>query len=193
MKKAHKALKLKPGHARALKIKAFAYRAAGANDQALPVLNELLGKTPSDVSVLLTKADILVEKGQFKAAAKLASKALKVEPDSSRAHFIAGLAAVGEEDHKAAVKHYKAALKGKKNDPTILYNLGVAYSKLNKLEDAVKTLKACTRAEPKFPECWYGWGLMSLALGKEKSARKAVKKLKKLDKGLADQLEGQIE
>jgi len=34
---------------------------------------------------------------------------------------------------------------------------------------------------------------MSLALGKEKNARGAVKKLKKLGRWLAKQLEGQIE
>ena len=98
----------------------------------------LYARTDTEVENLLTEAETLLEKGDYKGARELIEKAIKLNPSSGEAYYLSGkVYQAGFNDFKGAIKEYQKALKYSPDFGEVHFNIGACYYKLNNIEKAI--------------------------------------------------------
>ncbi len=72
------------------------------------------------------------------------------------------------------------------------YKLGVLCQRLNYNQSAIENLQQAVRLNPNFAKAYYRLSYSHLLLGDRKNALKQYKKLKKIDRALADRLNKEL-
>lgn len=105
-------------------------------DDAMAVLAMLLKQQPDAGAALLLKAHILLHRKDYAAAEDNAQQALNIEPWSTDAFVLLGLAAKWRNQADAAVKWFKQAVYARNECWPAHYYLGELYRADNKMENA---------------------------------------------------------
>jgi len=171
--------------------------AVGMNDRAKvrAALEEVVALEPEDMKSVLMLAGLHLEAGEAGDAAR--AKALyrdAVTRDPKLAAGWAGLARIAEdaEDHASAAEHYRKVVEFKPDDASSHYGLAVALSNLQDGRGALAALGACVKADPALAPCHHARGLVHLSMGEEDAALKDLRRLRKLDRELARDLEARM-
>lgn len=105
-------------------------------DEAMAVLDMLLKQQPDAGAALLLKAHILLHRKDYAAAEDNAQQALNIEPWSTDAFVLLGLAAKWRNQADDAVKWFKQAVYARNECWPAHYYLGELYRADNKMENA---------------------------------------------------------
>ena len=90
------------------------------------------------------------ENHQIYPAIRSLNKALELDPDKAKAHFLLGFIYSGRREYSKAIQHYKDALEIKPNYFTAKNNLGSVYLSMERWEDAQKIFTSLVE-EPMYP------------------------------------------
>src|SRR5207244_2934808 len=114
---------------------AFLYNEAGDHQSAIAAITRALELNPAATDVAALMGAYLTEAGQARAAAAF-SEALRIDPNTSRAHN--GLAVIAAErgDLNEAIAHWQRALAVDPRDYQSLYNLGDLLVRVGRADEA---------------------------------------------------------
>ena len=101
-----------------------------------------------------------------------AENAVRLAPDSPRAHQAMGLYyRYCQKDNRAALTELQIALAGAPNDASILSNLGALQRAQGKVEESLQTLRKAADLDPLNVQAWIGLGETYIGLRKFDQAR----------------------
>ena len=98
----------------------------------------------------LEEAQILRESGDFKGAEAACHKALEIENEDARPHFLLGLLAVGRTKLDEASKHFAAAAKFNPDNPHIVLHHAQSLTEFGEFEKAEQALTMSLEKNPAF-------------------------------------------
>ncbi len=120
-------------------------------------------------------------------------KAYAIDSDDTSTIFYLGYCNVMLGNSDEAIEAYEKASELEPEDPAILLALGEAYYNADKLDEAVKALKKSIQYSDKdYPEAHYDLGLVYIQMKDPEAAAAELKKLKKLDASLGEELSAEI-
>jgi tetratricopeptide (TPR) repeat protein len=117
-------------------------------------------------------------------------KAVEIQPEYKDAHITLGFVASLLSRYDEAVKSLKKVVELDPNNAKSYYNLGKIYLETEEYTKAAEAFDQAVTLEPDFAEAHYNLGVSYLNLGDDKldAALKEYTILKKLNSGLADEL-----
>jgi tetratricopeptide (TPR) repeat protein len=118
--------------------KALALRKMGKYKDALRTLNKILALDTNDSGILLEKAEIYYELGNYKQAAKIISNLLEEEPKSALLWNKLGNALLRMGNQKESLMFYEKALSIDSDNREAIVNKGYVLFKQKKYDEAVK-------------------------------------------------------
>lgn len=86
------------------------------------------------------------------------------DPKNHRAHYVAGMIALGEDDFSGAVSHLSAAVDAKHDDWDAVLSLGVAYQNLRNYRAAAERYEQVAKAQPANAKVFYNMGMMDIEI-----------------------------
>ncbi|MHA1135028.1 MAG: tetratricopeptide repeat protein [Candidatus Thorarchaeota archaeon] len=128
----------------------------------------------SQASVLFTKADSLLKKGNLDAALDTFRQALKLDSSNGPAWFRLSSLLAGKHKYDEAIVALEYATEKMPKNALAWYQLGYCYQKLNKWSDAIPPLKQATLLEKLKPDFWMALGLSEFHLGQYQFAAKSL-------------------
>ncbi|MCP3957271.1 MAG: tetratricopeptide repeat protein [bacterium] len=128
-----------------------------------------------EAEILLALAENVVEQGRMDEAAEHLERAIELDPDRGRAHFVlAGLRrAVGRPDE--AIAHYLRAIEIDPEDAESHHGLGVTLRTAGRLDEAFRHLAVAVRLRPEWPAPLIPMVWMLIGEPEEGQAREAVR------------------
>jgi len=124
----------------------------------------------SSTDTLILIAQAWSEMGYYPQAASACQKALQIDPQLQRAHFIAGSAWMRLEKYDDAIKEFRAEMVASPDDVETEYSLAYALLRLSKTDEAVVHLKNVLAKAPNHPGANYQLGKAFLDGGQTKEA-----------------------
>lgn len=104
--------------------------------------------SPATKKALLDQANTAYAGGNYRAAAELFRKLLKLEPKNPGVHLNLGKSLSLSGDGKGAKRHLLEVLKVRPNDPTALAQLSTVYRQLGRMDDALRASEKAVRVNP---------------------------------------------
>jgi len=145
------------------------------------------------------EADTWFDKGMTALSAGRTSEAItafqraaRLEPDWARAHHNLGFAYDKAGRYEEAAGSYRLAMLLDPSEPETRNNLGGVYVKLDRYEEAVKEFQQAIALKPAHAEAHLNLGIAYLLLGDADRAQETAATLARLNRGLADELDGLI-
>lgn len=114
---------------------------AGAHQEALMLLENLLIEDPENVPALEEIADNELSLEHYDRAAVAAKQAIELDDHSYTGHYILGFLSSQKEDWKSAVEHFQKANKMKSNNAEILRCLGWSLFNAGQRAQGIVTLE----------------------------------------------------
>lgn len=116
----------------------------GMTPELMSHIGELMGKlsqNPDDLAVRIELAEHFMEVNDWKSASVHLERALKINPESSTANYMLGVAWYGQGDFAASAEAFERLL-GLERDPSAMFNLGILYAQhLNRQAEAKELFK----------------------------------------------------
>jgi len=126
-----------------------------------------------EYSVHLNKGRDLLNAGELTDAIAELSIALSLQPKSSEAMNVLGVAYEAKGLRRMALESFKAAVEADNDNPDYLNNYGFLLFKNNDLDEATKVLKRAAKVSPNDPRIWNNLGLVQSQRGKFDDAFKS--------------------
>lgn len=142
-----RALEHHPDDERILVLAAAKRREDGQIRSAIKLLEEAYERQTDSVVLLEMLGDYLREVNDLNGSLKCFEQALKMAPDSARAHFGLGLATT---ERSEALSHFDKAAELEPGNAVYQYHLGAVLSGLGQYQDALGPLSKAIEADPKF-------------------------------------------
>jgi tetratricopeptide (TPR) repeat protein len=136
---------------------------------ASDILNKLEAQQSSTETLLLI-AEAWTQMGYYPQASDACHKALQIDPQLQRAHFMAGNAYMRLEKYDDAVNEFRAELALSPGDVENEYNLAYVLLRQSKTEEAIAHLRAVLGRAPDHPGANYQLGKALLDGGQTKDA-----------------------
>ncbi len=133
-------------------VKAEAYMAAGANEEAATLLSSLLEKNPDEPEVLIDLARARLGSGQLSAADALLTNAGRKEPHNPWIFLLKSDVCLRAGDMKAALHAFKFAVESSNQDALSLAEGARMALALGRKEEAARLAKRALALEPVTPE-----------------------------------------
>ncbi len=111
------------------------------------VLGWVLANTVN-AGVLVRRAEAAAKRGRFEAAAALAEQAVKANPYSVLAYYVAAYAWGNLGDHEKSLEANKKALSLLPGNASVYYNLGVTYKELGRFDEARESFERAIELMP---------------------------------------------
>jgi tetratricopeptide (TPR) repeat protein len=132
--------------------------------QAQGILTQLeLQPLPSDLYILVAQA--WSQMGNYPRAVATCHKALEVNPQLLRAHFLAGVALIHEDRPGDAADEFRAELRLSPEDTSAQYHLAFVLLQLSRTDEAVRLLRSVLARDPNHAEANYELGTQLLLAG----------------------------
>lgn len=130
-----------------------------------------LKDTKKDATDLIEKAQFMLKRGEYKGAAEVFRRALKVDDASFDSYIGLAIACKSMLDFREAEEAFKMALALKPGSPEGHYSLGTLYYNQGKHADAVRELEEAIELDMKLHEAYYFMGDSYVQLGNREKAR----------------------
>lgn len=128
-----KALKLVPGHPKALRVKLSLAMSLGGVKQAVEVCDQLLAAAPTDPELYFTKAQLLASSGALNEALPALEKASTLKPDDPRFSFLKARLLLALQKYPDAFALYEKLLDSKVDvEPGVLLELASTLESQNR-------------------------------------------------------------
>jgi tetratricopeptide (TPR) repeat protein len=133
-----------------------------------------------DASDLIDKAQAMMKRGEFKGAAAVFRRALKVDVESYDAHYGLAFSCKSMLDFAEAEESFKAALALRPSSAEAHYSLGTMYFGLGKFSEAAAELVEAVDLDMKLHDAYYFLGEASGKLGDMEKAKDYFKRFSNL-------------
>lgn len=144
---------------------------SGYPEQALPYLEQVLKRTPSNARVLVLVGQIHLQGNRRAVAEKYFHQALQVNPKDAEAWSGLGDVCEASDNPRQALVQYNKALALKSGLLYTLLNAGQAADKLNESAQAEAYYRRALELDPRSAEAMNGLGLASAKQGRTNVAR----------------------
>jgi tetratricopeptide (TPR) repeat protein len=128
------------------------------------------------------------DQGQWLEAIKAFERAVLAEPDYQLAYFALGITYSRLEFWEKALASFAKAVALSPYHAESYLGLGVAYTVLGRNSDALEVCRKAVQIKPEYAQAHYALALIYLKLGDKASALEEWGVLKKLNRGLADEV-----
>lgn len=152
---------------------------AGADGQALPLLEQAHAMAPNSAQASYQLALVLQRSGRVVDAIPLLENVVRAEPKNVDALVNLGMAYTQQQRAKDGVPLLKRALTLAPKNAMAHQDMAAAFIQLNQVEDAVDELKAALQLAPESPQLHYNLGL---AYKMEDNATAAIPELEAAEK-----------
>lgn len=136
-----------PDDERILVLAAARYREEGQLRQAIALLNEAYDRQKDSLVLLEMLGDYLRDAGDLENSLEHFQEALKLAPDSARAHFGIGLATDGARE---SLDSFRRAVASEPDNAVYQYHLGAVLSSLGAYQEALGPLGKAIDLDEKF-------------------------------------------
>src|SRR5207249_663489 len=136
----------------------------------------LLQSAPRLAPAYNNLGSLYLRQREYKKAAAVLEKGLKIDPKMSSASALLGMALYEMGDYAAAGRNLESALRGNPEDSNAELFLANDLIKLGDFERAAEHLRQLSQRQPENPEVWYLLGKVHMKLSEE-----ALSKLSALD------------
>jgi tetratricopeptide (TPR) repeat protein len=126
--------------------------------------------------------------GEYDKAIEAFKEEIRKKPTSAEAYFNLGLAygKTGQPDKE--ITAYEQAIKLKPNVSSTYYNLATVYNDIGQKQNAIAAFKDAIRLNPDYIKARYAICKIYIEMGDRGNALNELEILKKMDKGLAEEL-----
>jgi tetratricopeptide (TPR) repeat protein len=156
-----------------------ALAAAGKDDQAIPLFQQVLARQPGSTEAMLQLALAEQRAGKLQDAIALLRKVTAEEPENEAALTNLGMALAQVQNAKDAVPFLQRAVKLAPGDVTAHQDLAAAYVQLSQFSDAAAELRLALKLAPDLPQLHYNLGL---ALKMQDDAADAIPELESAER-----------
>ena len=136
-----------------------AYAAAGQDDKAIPLFQQLLDNNPDAVDAMYELSLAFQRSGRTQEAIALLRRVLKAQPGNAIAAANLGMALTQAQRAKDAVPVLQHAISLAPDSVTAHEDLAAAYVQLNQFDDAETELHMALKLAPERPQLHYDLGL----------------------------------
>jgi tetratricopeptide (TPR) repeat protein len=154
-----------------------AYMWAGYPEQALPYLQKVLARSPGNVRVQVTVAQIQLDANRLHEAIEAFRKALNLDSGNAEALNGLGLALAKQGLTAEPEECFKQAIALKRDYSDAINNLAVLYAKQGKMNDAVSAFEYGIRVAPNEDILYLNLGRIYVQSGKLERARQVMQQL----------------
>jgi tetratricopeptide (TPR) repeat protein len=151
-----------------------AFFGAGYPDCALPYLEEVMRRSPSE-RALTAIAQIHLDAGRLDDARSTAHRMLAVPPQSSSAADSLGVRFADKGLHSEARDLFERAISLQRDNTSAINNLGVLYIKMGQVADAVAAFRYGIRIAPDDDMLYLNLGRIYVQNGERDKARALMK------------------
>ncbi len=150
---------------------------AGFPVQALPYLEEVVRRTPTNARVLVLVGQIRLDQQQFAGAEESFRSALAVDGGSAEALYGLGLCLAKQEHTDEARERFKQAIAARPDYGDAVNDLGALYMQQGKVEDAIAAFQYGVRVAPDQDILYLNLGRAYTGLGRMEQARQVMQQL----------------
>jgi tetratricopeptide (TPR) repeat protein len=172
-----------------LKWRAMALLVAGRRKHAMDMFKAMLAEFPGDVYALASKAHLLAQGNDRRAALHDFAQLVQAEPSNGRHWFNFGFILEELGDYEKAEAAFRNATRHSPELDRAWYGLGLVLIRLQRFEDAVVALKQNTKLQPMSPYGWYQLARVHVDRQEPEEAEKIIRHLKRFEPKVAAQLE----
>jgi tetratricopeptide (TPR) repeat protein len=153
----------------------------GRIEDAEKMLDQQLRQNPDSELSLLSRAMVLIEKGELSLAAADCQRVLEINPQSIRALMYLGVICARREDLDQAAKYLDEALSMDPQYAEAQINAGIVAQARKDLPAALKYLRRATEIAPSLALAWYTYGMALSAADDRSAAIEALERVVALD------------
>jgi protein O-mannosyl-transferase len=186
------ALRIKPGSAEPHNNMGLALVRLGKQQEAIVHWEEALRIDPDFADAHNNLGTALSQMGKYQEAVRHYREALRIKPNSADARNNLGGEMKRLGRYEEAMTHFTEALRIKPDYAEAHGNLGNTFADLGRVEEAIAQYNEALRIKSNFAEVRLSLGLAYLRIGNRDSATKEYEILKKINPGLAGQLQSEI-
>jgi predicted Zn-dependent protease len=161
---------------------------AGKVDEAIPIYQSLVRKSPSNPVLLLNLCVAEYTARRYREAATTAAAALKLQPDLLPARLFLGASNLELGQLPAAIDSLKAVVAANPRERNGRLMLGLALLQSGRAAESLEHLEAAAEMLPSSTRAWYGLGRAREALGQTTAAKQAWERLMTLPPSMESHL-----
>ncbi|MEO6833110.1 MAG: tetratricopeptide repeat protein [Chitinophagaceae bacterium] len=154
---------------------------AGKTDEALLAFNKLLQTNPNNVNARGAVAQLYLNKGDYAAAYKTATDAMKTAPDAAFLAISAATASLKLDKPEEALRLMDALIVKQPSMEDAHYLRGRALDAEAKVQQAIGAYSKAISLKPEFPDVYYNRGADFYEISRYADALKDLNKLLELD------------
>ena len=145
----------------------------GKYDEAAVSFRNAIAKDPGFLAAMSNLIATDLRRNDASEARTIANRFVSLAPDSARAHYSRGLAALAGNDFATAVDDFSQLLKSDPRYAVAHYDLGVAETRLSRYVDAATEFNAALALSPTYARARFALGTVLLHQGDRVAARAA--------------------
>lgn len=154
---------------------------SGKFDEAIELLNGILGEDPTNLGALLNIGIAYTENGDNNSAIQALEYYVAQDPDNDEAWEALGCAHLRKDEHAAAERHLTRARELNPENASVLRNLSVLFSQTGRGRESFDLLKDSYRLNPDDYLTTYALATAYRYLGKYDDARRLFQRLDRFD------------
>jgi tetratricopeptide (TPR) repeat protein len=145
----------------------------GKLDDAATSFRTAIAKDPGFLAAMSNLVATDLRRNDVAEARSVANRFVSLAPDSARAHYSRGLAALAGNDMPTAIDDFSQLLKADSRYAVAHYDLGIAETRLSKFTDAAGEFNAALALAPNYARARFALGTVLLHQGDRSAAREA--------------------
>jgi tetratricopeptide (TPR) repeat protein len=145
----------------------------GKYDDAASSFRVAIAKDPGFLAAMSNLIATDLRRNDTNEARSVANRFVSLAPDSARAHYSRGLAALAGNDLTTAIDDFSQLLKADPRYAVAHYDLGVAETRLSRYGDAANEFNAALALSPTYARARFALGTVLLHQGERVAAREA--------------------
>ena len=153
----------------------------GRIEDAEKLLDQQLRQSPNSELSLLSRAMVLIEKGDLPLAAADCQRVLEMNPESYRSLIYLGVISARRGDNEQAAKFLDEALAMDPQNAEAQINAGLVAQARKDLPAALKYLRRATEIAPSYALAWYAYGTALVAADDRSAGIEALERVVALD------------
>jgi len=153
----------------------------GRIEDAEKILDQQLRQSPDSELSLLSRAMVLIEKGDLSLAAADCQRVLEINPQCYRALIYLGVISARRGDNEQAAKFLDEALAMDPQNAEAQINAGIVAQARKDLPAALKYLRRATEIAPSYALAWYTYGTALAAADDRSAGIEALERVVALD------------
>ena len=178
-----------------LRARAVLLLMLGQRSGALRAFDAMLEMSPADAYALASKAQVLHQSGELRAAVDVQQRLCQAHPAQSSGWFNLAFMLQEAGDDAAAEPAFHNALKLQPNLDRAWYGLALSLIRLGRLDGAdgaVQALKKNTALQPMSPFGWYQLARVQTQLGNHSETQTIIERLQRFEPRVAGQLRREL-